>query len=158
VKLELLPRGSGKLLVRAQQLFHTIKQDGTVDVSIDLVNEGSRRLDNVEIKADPPINWTKKIDPQVVPSLNIGEENGSGCSLLHHTTQASAGTRFGSRPRRSPITSRSREKTKQSPWKYSQKRISFGTTLIILLIIGLVAGMVVFGIKLFTKIKTMRNI
>jgi len=35
VKLELLPRGSGKLLVRAQQLFHTIKQDGTVDVSID---------------------------------------------------------------------------------------------------------------------------
>src|SRR5204863_4169442 len=49
VKLEVLPRGIGKLLVRAEQLFHTIKPDGTVNVAIDVVNEGSRRLDNVEV-------------------------------------------------------------------------------------------------------------
>src|SRR4249920_1101153 len=42
VKLELLPRGKGRLLVRAQQLYYAIDPSGTVDMSIDLVNDGDR--------------------------------------------------------------------------------------------------------------------
>ena len=74
VKLELVPRGQGKLLVRAPQLFHTIKPDGSVRMSVELVNEGTRRLDNIEVKIDPPLNWRKSVDPAVVPTLGIGEE------------------------------------------------------------------------------------
>ncbi len=31
--------------------------------TVDCVNEGSNRLDNIEIKADVPLNWTKSIEP-----------------------------------------------------------------------------------------------
>ena len=41
---------------------------------VELVNEGTRRLDNVEVKIDPPLNWVKKAEPTVVPTLGIGEE------------------------------------------------------------------------------------
>ena len=43
-------------------------------MSVELVNEGTRRLDNAEVKSDPPLNWTKSIQPAIVPTLNIGEE------------------------------------------------------------------------------------
>ncbi|HEV8539443.1 MAG TPA: NEW3 domain-containing protein [Bacteroidota bacterium] len=151
VKLELLPRGSGKLLVRAQQLFHTIRQDGTVDLSIEIVNEGSRRLDNVEIKADPPINWTKRVDPQVIPSLNVGEEQ-----RIHLQFTPPQDASVGRYEIRIQTTSLSDNQPVQGEDKTITVEIQaeaniFGTALIILLIIGLVAGMVVFGIRLSRK-------
>src|ERR1051326_6314801 len=74
VKLELVPRGTGRLLVRAQQLYFSINSAGAVDMTIELVNEGSRRLDDVEINADLPLNWSKAIEPAVINALDIGEE------------------------------------------------------------------------------------
>jgi len=48
-KLELIPRGKGELVVRAPQLYHSILPDETVELTLDLANEGSRRLDHIEI-------------------------------------------------------------------------------------------------------------
>ncbi len=151
VKLELLPRGNGKLLVRAQQLFHTIKKDGAVDLNIDIVNEGSRRLDNVEIKADPPMNWTKNIDPQVISSLNIGEEK-----RVHMKFTPPNDASVGRYEIRVQTTSLSDNQPVQGEDKTITVEIQedaniLGTALIILVIVGLVAGMVVFGIRLSKK-------
>ncbi|PWB74221.1 hypothetical protein C3F09_04215, partial [candidate division GN15 bacterium] len=74
-KLELLPRGRGRLLVRSPQLYHSIEEGGTVEVLMDVVNEGSRRLDNITLTADVPLNWTKQIEPATIPALQIGEES-----------------------------------------------------------------------------------
>lgn len=74
VRLELVPRGVGKLLVRVPQLFYSIQPDGAAEVTMELVNDGSRRLDNVEITAEPPHLWDKQIDPQVIPAIGVGEE------------------------------------------------------------------------------------
>jgi len=74
VKLELLPRGKGELAVRAPQLYQSILAGETAELTIELTNEGSRRLDLIEIKADPPLNWTKTITPATAASLDIGEE------------------------------------------------------------------------------------
>ena len=41
---------------------------------IELVNDGTRRLDNVEVTADPPHLWDKSITPSIVRSLDVGEE------------------------------------------------------------------------------------
>jgi hypothetical protein len=56
VKLDLVPKGKGRLLVRANQLYYSLKPDGKVEAVIDLVNEGTRRLDNIEVKLDVPFN------------------------------------------------------------------------------------------------------
>ncbi len=74
VRLELLPRGKGELVVRAPQLFYSMQAGETANLNIELTNEGSRRLDYIEVRADPPLNWTKSISPPSSPSLDIGEE------------------------------------------------------------------------------------
>ena len=74
VKLELLPRGKGELLVKAPQLYFSILNDEKVEFNFDLLNEGSRRLDQIEIKADLPLNWTSEITPSEIKLLEIGKE------------------------------------------------------------------------------------
>jgi len=74
VRLELVPRGKGRLLIRAPQLYQSITGPAPVTMSLDVVNEGTRRLDNVEIRAEPPFNWRKDIQPPVIPKLDIGQE------------------------------------------------------------------------------------
>jgi hypothetical protein len=73
-RLELVPRGVGKLLVRVPQLFYSIESDQGAEVTLELVNDGTRRLDNVEVTAEPPHLWDKQIDPPIVRALDVGEE------------------------------------------------------------------------------------
>jgi hypothetical protein len=151
VKLELVPRGSGKLLVRAQQLYFSINGKSTVEMTVDLVNEGSRRLDNIEIQADLPLNWSKKIEPTVVNSLGVGEEQRIKLQFIPPPDIAVG--RYELRLRTSgisdnqPVTGEDKTVTVEIQ---AQTNI-LGTILIVLLILGLVAGMIVFGIKLSRK-------
>jgi len=151
VKLELTPRGQGKLIVRAPQLFHTIKPDGSVRMNVELVNEGSRRLDNVEVKIDPPLNWSKLADPALVPTLGIGEER--PVQLTFTPPPGIAVGRYEIRLRISGLSD-------NHPVNAEDKTVTvevaagtniLGTALVILLILGLVAGIVVFGIRLSRK-------
>ncbi len=148
VKLELVPRGKGRLLVRAQQLFHSIKADGKVQLSIELINEGTRRLDNVKIEADVPLNWTKKIDPMVIQSLDISEEKRI---TLEFTPPLDIATgRYEIRLRTTALSD-------NQPLNGEDKTITaeiqsetnvFGTIIVVLLILGVVVGIVWYGIKL----------
>ncbi len=151
VKLELVPRGKGRLFVRAQQLYYSINADGVVDMNIELVNEGSRRVDNVEIKADLPINWSKNIEPTVISSLNIGEEQ-----KVHLRFTPPENVSVG----RYEIRLRTTGLTDNQPVTGEDKTVTveiladtniWGTTFLIILILGLVSGIVVFGIRLSRK-------
>jgi len=146
--LELLPRGVGEILVRAPQLFHTIKADETVNVSLEVVNEGTRRLDNVRIEVDPPLNWTKRIEPEVIPHLEINEE---GKVELYITPPG------GITPGRYEVRVRTTSLSDDLPIRGEDKTITveieqeanvLGTLFIVLLIVGLVVGIVIFGIRL----------
>jgi len=148
VKLDLVPRGVGRLLVRAPQLFHIIKPDETVTVNIELVNEGTRRLDNVEIDADPPLNWIKQIEPALVSKLEIAEEK--RISLSFTPPKDVAVGRYEVRVRTTSLS-------EDRPIAGEDKTITveirpeaniLGTSIIVLLILGLVVGIVVFGIRL----------
>jgi len=151
VKLELVPRGQGKLLVRAPQLFHSIRPDGSVRMSVELVNEGTRRLDNIEVKIDPPLNWTREADPAVVASLGIGEER--RVQLTFTPPPDIAVGRYEIRLRISGMSD-------NRPVNAEDKSVTveiaaganiLGTALVVLLILGLVGGIVVFGIRLSRK-------
>lgn len=74
VRLELVPRGVGKLLVRVPQLFYSIEPDGVAEVSLELVNDGTRRLDNVEVTTEPPYLWDEQVEPRTITSLEVGRE------------------------------------------------------------------------------------
>ncbi len=148
VRLELVPRGVGEILVRLPQLFHTITADETVELSLEIVNEGTRRLDNVRIEVDPPLDWTERIEPEVIPVLDINEE---GRVRLFITPPSDIG------PGRYEVRVRTTSLSDDLPIRGEDKTITveieqeanlLGTMFIILLIVGLVVGIVIFGIRL----------
>lgn len=148
VRLELLPRGKGELLVRAPQLYHAISADETAEMYVDLVNEGSHRLDNLEIQVDPPLNWTKTVEPTVVPSLDIGAE-----TRVRLRFQPPADVAVGKYEVRLRTTAMSNNQPVLAEDKTVTVEIEpetniVGTALLILFVLALVGGMVVFGIKL----------
>jgi hypothetical protein len=148
VRLEILPRGKGRLLVRAPQLYHTIKPDGTVEMIVDVVNEGTRRLDNIKIDMDVPLNWTKKIEPQVVASLDINEEKRITLSATP-TSGISVG-RYELRLRTSGLSDNQpvNAEDKTVTVEVQAEASVLGTVLLVAAIVGLVGGLVVFGMKL----------
>ncbi len=147
-KLELVPRGKGRLLVRAPQLFHSITPDGSAAMSIEIVNEGSRRLDNIAVTVDAPLNWTKIVTPAVIPSLNIGEEK-----QVQLAFSPPAGVSVGKYEMRVQTSALS----DNQPINAEDKSVTievqaeanfWGTAFLILLILALVGGLVWFGIRL----------
>jgi len=148
VQLELIPRGMGKLFVRARQLYHAIKSDEIVELSMDFINEGSRRLDNVEIETDIPLNWTKDVSPQIIPSLEIHEEKKVNFRFIPPVNVTMG--RYEFRVKSSSLSD-------DRPVYGEEKNVIveilpetnvLGTLIVVFLIIAIVGGIVVFGIRL----------
>jgi uncharacterized membrane protein len=148
VRLELLPRGVGKLLVRAPQLFYSIKPSEAVAANLEVVNEGTRRMDNVAIEVDPPLNWSKQIEPSLIQSLDIAEEKRIELKFTP-PADVSAG-RYEFRIRTTalsedkPITGEDKTVTVEVQ---SEANI-WGMAFIITSILAVVVGIVIFGIRL----------
>jgi uncharacterized membrane protein len=151
VKLEVTPRGKGRLVVRAPQLFHSTKAGVPVEMTIELVNEGTRRLDNVEVKIDPPLNWEKKADPALLASLAIGEEQRMRLTFAPPPDVAVG--RYEIRLRTSGLSDNLpvNAEDKTVTVEIASETNMFGTTILVLLILALVAGIVILGIRLSRK-------
>ena len=74
VRLLLLPRGVGRIEVAAPSLFSEILTGETVEAKMTLRNTGTRRLDNVKIRAEAPLNWRVEIEPDLVETLDVNRE------------------------------------------------------------------------------------
>ena len=148
VRLELIPRGKGVLLVRSQQLYHSIQAGESVAMFVDVVNEGSRRLDNTEVRADLPLGWSKDISPLSIPSISIGEE--TRVNLVFTPPSDIAPGKYEVRLRTSATSN-------SQPVNALDKTVTvevrpdsnvFGTIAVMLALIALVGGIVAYGIRL----------
>ena len=151
VRLELIPRGKGRLLVRAPQLYFSVKSGEAVEMAVDIRNEGTRRLDNVRVDLDIPLNWTKEIEPQVIPKLDIDQEQRV---RFHLTPPADVPVgRYEIRLRTTGLSDNQpvNAEDKTAIVEVQAETSVLGTIALVLLILGLVAGMVVFGIRLSKK-------
>jgi len=151
VKLELVPGGTGKILVQAQQLYHTAQKDQSVSAKMNIRNEGSRRLNNIKIEADLPLNWKKNLHPDVIESLEIGEEKTVELSFIP-PQDVSVG-RYEIRVRSTALTDDKAVDGEDKTFTIeilSEANV-LGTLAVVLLIVGVIAGIVVFGIRLTRK-------
>lgn len=150
-RLEMIPRGVGKLVVKAPQLYSQVPDEGRVEFTFRVVNEGSRRLDNIEFEIDAPFQWEKHIEPAVIPTLGIREEH-TVRLYLTPPDNISVG-RYETRMRSTalsnnqPVTAEDKTFTVE----VAAKAHVLQTAFILVLIIGLVGGIVYFGIKLSKK-------
>ena len=146
--LELVPRGIGEILVRAPQLFHAIEAGDTVQVILEVVNEGTRRLDNVRLEVDPPFNWEERVEPSVISTLEINQER--KVELFISPPADITPGRYEVRVKTNSLSDdlpiRGEDKT--ITVQITQEANVFGTLFIVLLIAGLVIGIVIFGIRL----------
>ncbi|MDP6777435.1 MAG: NEW3 domain-containing protein, partial [Candidatus Latescibacteria bacterium] len=147
VKLELIPRGVGRIEVRALTLYYEIKTDESVEMAITVHNDGTRRLDNIRIRTNVPPNWRATVEPDVIP-LMPGETHtvkllflppdgvGVGDYEVQIQTQALADNR--------PVETQD---------KMVRIHVSARTNLLlsaflVLSVIGMVIGIVWYGVKL----------
>jgi uncharacterized membrane protein len=147
-RLELLPRGVGRIEVRATTLYHEITLGDSVAMTITVRNAGTRRLDNIRITTDNPLNWRTTVQPDLIRSLDPEKEQevrialippsdaGVGAQEVKIRTEAMANNR--------PV--QTDDKTVRI--QVQAKTPLLFTSLLVLALIALVVGIVVFGIKI----------
>ncbi len=74
VRLELVPRGVGKLEVTAPILFQEVQRGEPAALDVTLRNIGTRRVDNVRLHADAPSDWQVTVTPALAERLEPGAE------------------------------------------------------------------------------------
>ncbi|MCP3959548.1 MAG: hypothetical protein GY719_17000 [bacterium] len=147
-RLELVPRGVGKLRVKAPILYFQTAPGESVEVTLEVVNEGTRQLDDVELAVDSPLRWLEELDPPLLESLGIGEER-----LVRLRLQPPADAAVGKYETRVRTTSFSDNQPIEAEDKTVsvevQPEVRLAPSLILILaLIGLVLGIVVFGVRL----------
>lgn len=146
--LELVPRGKGKIEVRATNLYHEISTGDSVAMSLTVRNAGTRRLDNIKITIDSPLGWKTVVSPDLIRTLDPEKEisvrvaiippqnSGVGAQEVKIKTEALADNRKVD----------TEDKTVRI--QVNAKTSVLGTVMLLLLLVGVVGGLVWFGIKL----------
>jgi len=148
VKLELIPRGVGKIEVLALSLYHEIKVGENVNMEVRVKNAGTRRLDNIRIYTDLPLNWRSEIKPDLIASLDQGKEEIVAIDFIP-SEDASVGD-FEPKIRTECVADNRRVESEDKIVRIhiSAKANVLGITLLVIFLVGLLVGIVVFGIKL----------
>jgi hypothetical protein len=148
VRLELIPRGVGKIEVQAVNLYHEIKVGEAVQMDIRVRNVGTRTLNNTRVSTDLPLNWRSEIKPDLIPVLAQNKEEVVTVRFLPPAdvtvgvyepkikTECTADNR--------PVESE--DKTVRIHITSPANILGMGA--LVLLLIGFVVGIVVFGVKL----------
>ena len=148
VRLELVPRGVGKIEVRATNFYQELKPGEQVQMSLTVYNDGTRRLDNVKVRADAPLNWPSTVSPDLIGSLLPGKEE-----LVSVTITPPADVSVGDYETTIKTEAFASNRKVDSEDKKIRIHVSssaniLGTALLVLFLIGLLVAVVVFGIRL----------
>lgn len=150
-QLEIIPRGRGKIEVRANNLYHETTSGDNVEMDITVRNGGSRRLDNIKVTTEKPLGWETIIEPDIIRSLEPEKEQqvkitiippkegGVGAQEVKIKTEAMADNRKVD----------TEDKTVRI--QVNAGTSIFGTILLILLLVAFIGGVVWFGMKLSRK-------
>ncbi|MFC2075895.1 NEW3 domain-containing protein [candidate division KSB1 bacterium] len=148
VKMELIPRGVGRIEVRAQNLYHDIKPDETAAMEVRIKNTGTRRLDNIKLETDNPLGWKSEIQPDMITSLEPEEETAVNLAFLPPADVGVGDYEVTLRTRSMGALRRVEPDDKTIRIHISGRANILGSAILISLLIGLMVGIVVFGVKL----------
>jgi len=151
VRLELVPRGVGKIQVRATNFYQEIKPGEQVRMNLSIFNDGTRRLDNIKVQAEVPINWTSTVVPDLLASLPPGKEETVSVTIVP-SADASIGDYEATIKTESFASNRKVDsEDKKIRIHLASAANIFGTILLIVLLLGVLLGVVIFGVRLSRK-------
>ena len=148
VRLELIPRGVGEIEVQALNLYHEIKVGENVTMEVRVKNSGTRLLNNIRIFADLPLKWRVEVKPDLIATLAQNKEE-----IVNLDFIPPEGVSVGDYDLKIRTECIADNQNVESEDKIVRVHIGaktnvLGITILILLLIGLLVGIVVFGIKL----------
>jgi len=147
-RLELIPRGVGEVEIQSPNLYHEIAPDEDLQVEVVVRNTGSRRLDGLRLETEAPLGWRAQVEPDLVTSLPVDAETRiqlhifppSEVSVGDYQVRLRASSSAADRLVESrEATFRIHVRQAANPW------LTLGLAV---LLVGLVAGIVVFGVRL----------
>ena len=148
VKLELIPRGVGKIDVQAVNLYHEIKVGESVKMEVRVRNAGTRKLNNVRIFSDLPLNWRSEIQPDLISVLEQNKEQVVTIEFLLPANVAVGDYEPKIKTECSADNRRVESEEKLVRIHVGARTNILGISLLVLLLGSLLVGIVVFGIKL----------
>ncbi|MEW6455655.1 MAG: NEW3 domain-containing protein [Acidobacteriota bacterium] len=148
VRLEIIPRGIGRIEVGALNLYHEIKVGEDVEMDVNVKNTGTRRLDNIRIYTDLPLNWRADVEPDLIQSLEQDKERIVKIRFLPPVDVSVGDYEPKIKTECTSFGRRIESEDKIVRIHISSKTNILGITVLITLLIGLLVGIVVFGIKL----------
>jgi hypothetical protein len=148
IKLELIPKGIGRITVKAPSLYNEIKTGDSLVMKITVTNEGTRVLDNIKITTENPLNWKTIIVPDLLNTLAPGEEKSVTISILPPKD-----VNVGAQEVKIKAQATANNRTVDTEDKTIRIQVEartpiFGTIMLILLLVGVLVGIVYFGIKI----------
>ncbi len=148
VRLELVPRGVGKIEVQAVNLYHEIKVGENVTMEVRVKNAGTRKLNNIRVYSDLPLNWRSEIQPELIASLEQNKEVVVTIKFLPPADVAVGDYEPKIKTECSADNRNVESEDKIVRIHVASKTNVLGISLLVLLLVGLLVGIVVFGIKL----------
>lgn len=148
IKLEIIPRGVGRIEVRAPSLYHEIKTGDSVKMKITVRNDGTRRLDNIALSCDNPLNWKSNILPDVIKSLEPGKEKSVMVTIIPPDDVSVGAQEVKIKTEAFVNNTRVQSDDKNVRIQVEAKTPILGTIFLILLLLGIIVGIVIFGIKI----------
>lgn len=146
-RLEIVPRGVGRILVQATNYYQEINPREKVEMNLTIHNDGTTCLDNIRAQADVPVNWTATISPDVIQSLLPGKDQ-----IIAITLIPPAGLDVGDYEATVKTTAFASNKRVYGENKNIRIHVSSNanvlvTAMPVVLILGILVGVVIFGIK-----------
>lgn len=147
-KLVILPRGVGRIEVTAASLFSEIESGQEVETTITIRNTGTRRLDNVKLAVEYPLNWRVEVTPDIIPALEMNREEVVRLRLAP-PEEVGVGD-YEARIKTESFANNRRVQSEDKIYRVSVKPKSniWSTAALIGGLLALVAGVVTFGIRM----------
>ncbi|MBP7706685.1 MAG: hypothetical protein KA243_05495 [Candidatus Aminicenantes bacterium] len=147
-KLELIPRGVPKVEVQAVNLYHEIKAGDDIAMDVTIRNTGTRKLNNVRVFCDLPLNWRVEIAPDLIATLEQNKDEVVKIKFLPPDDVSVGDYEPKIRTDARADNRRVESEDKIVRIHITSKANVIGIGALVLLLVGLLVGIVVFGIKL----------
>jgi len=148
LKLELVPRGVGRILIKASNFYQELRPGERVQMNLTVYNDGTRRLDNIKVQAESPFNWTATIVPDLVATLLPGKEETIGVTITPPPDVSVGDYETTIKTEAFASNRKVDSEDKKIRIHVTSSANIVGTAALILLLVGILVGVVVFGVRL----------
>jgi hypothetical protein len=148
VELTVTPRGVGRIEVAAPSLYTEISAGEEAGTELIIKNPGTRKLDTVRFTAEAPLGWQAEVTPARLADLGINREQ--RVALKVRPPEDVTAGEYEVRIRTESFAYNRPVPSEDKTFRVNVKsRVNFlGMTLMVALLLSIVIGVVVTGVKL----------